>query len=328
MYTAQHRPRSRITALRRRCPVPQLRMVPDESVIIAMMTDFVRTTRSSGTRTSASEPGVMRDRGGCAVYHCTDSGEGCSGDRVRPADPARAQPAHPGRDGAVGGDHRRRDAAGELFSAPALAARFNVSATPVREAMLNLEKRGFVEAVRNKGFRVTGGQRGRPDRHRRRPAAARTAGHARAGRRGIRQDDPRRCGRWPSGSWPAPTPATWPGYLRADTEFHLALTALLGNRRLVQVVADLRAQTRLVGLAGLLGTEVLHAVLGRSTWNCWRPSNAATARRGAARCTGTSSTSSGGGPAATSRRLTLQTADGRRRPSTGVDAHPRSLPTD
>src|SRR5690606_8605969 len=31
---------------------------------------------------------------------------------------------------------------GELYSAPVLAARFQVSATPVREAMLNLEKRG------------------------------------------------------------------------------------------------------------------------------------------------------------------------------------------
>ena len=44
---------------------------------------------------------------------------------------------------------------GEVFSAPTLAVRFGVSATPVREAMLNLEKRGLVETVRNKGFRVT-----------------------------------------------------------------------------------------------------------------------------------------------------------------------------
>ena len=46
-------------------------------------------------------------------------------------------------------------APGTLLTVPTLAAQFNVSATPVREAMLNLEKRGFVEAVRNKGFRVT-----------------------------------------------------------------------------------------------------------------------------------------------------------------------------
>ncbi len=44
---------------------------------------------------------------------------------------------------------------GVVYSAPALAARFGVSATPVREAMLDLAKEGLVTAVRNKGFRVT-----------------------------------------------------------------------------------------------------------------------------------------------------------------------------
>src|SRR5580692_336000 len=43
---------------------------------------------------------------------------------------------------------------GAIYSAPALAERFGVSATPVREAMLDLVKDGFVEAVRNRGFRV------------------------------------------------------------------------------------------------------------------------------------------------------------------------------
>jgi DNA-binding GntR family transcriptional regulator len=43
---------------------------------------------------------------------------------------------------------------GEIYSAPALGERFNVSATPVREAMLDLVKEGFVEVVRNRGFRV------------------------------------------------------------------------------------------------------------------------------------------------------------------------------
>src|SRR5690606_29765528 len=42
-----------------------------------------------------------------------------------------------------------------LVSVPTLATQFDVSATPVREAMLELERRGFVEAVKNKGFRVT-----------------------------------------------------------------------------------------------------------------------------------------------------------------------------
>ena len=45
-------------------------------------------------------------------------------------------------------------APGELYSAPALGERFGVSATPVREAMLDLAKDGFVVAERNRGFRV------------------------------------------------------------------------------------------------------------------------------------------------------------------------------
>ena len=44
---------------------------------------------------------------------------------------------------------------GVLYSAPKLAAEFGVSATPVREAMLDLVSEGLVDVVRNKGFRVT-----------------------------------------------------------------------------------------------------------------------------------------------------------------------------
>ena len=44
---------------------------------------------------------------------------------------------------------------GEVYSAPALAGRFGVSATPVREAMLDLVREGLVDTVPNKGFRVT-----------------------------------------------------------------------------------------------------------------------------------------------------------------------------
>ncbi|NED12653.1 GntR family transcriptional regulator, partial [Streptomyces sp. SID9124] len=43
---------------------------------------------------------------------------------------------------------------GQVYSAPALGARFGVSATPVREAMQQLAVEGAVEVVPNRGFRV------------------------------------------------------------------------------------------------------------------------------------------------------------------------------
>lgn len=45
-------------------------------------------------------------------------------------------------------------APGELHSVNALATQFGVSRTPVREAMLQLERRGLVEVIRNQGFVV------------------------------------------------------------------------------------------------------------------------------------------------------------------------------
>ena len=45
--------------------------------------------------------------------------------------------------------------AGQVLTVPTLAEQFGVSATPVREAMLEMAKRGFVDPLRNKGYRVT-----------------------------------------------------------------------------------------------------------------------------------------------------------------------------
>jgi DNA-binding GntR family transcriptional regulator len=55
------------------------------------------------------------------------------------------------RDALVGGEMRP----GTVYSAPVLAERLGVSATPVREAMQQLAREGAVEVVHNRGFRVT-----------------------------------------------------------------------------------------------------------------------------------------------------------------------------
>lgn len=48
-------------------------------------------------------------------------------------------------------------------------------------------------------------------------------------------------------------------YLEADRRFHLDLLALAGNRRLVDIVGSLRAQTRLFGLPELAASGALVA---------------------------------------------------------------------
>lgn len=145
---------------------------------------------------------------------------------------------------------------GTLVTVPTLATQFEVSATPVREAMLDLEKRGFVEPVRNKGFRVT--HVGENDLREivqvrrwlevppirivadRFPADH--LGHYRAMADRIVE---------------AAAAADFPEYLAADTTFHLTLLELTGNARLVEMVGELRRQTRLVGLASLKDTVEL-----------------------------------------------------------------------
>lgn len=145
---------------------------------------------------------------------------------------------------------------GTLLTVPSLAAEFKVSATPVREAMLDLEGRGFVEPVRNKGFRVTEvGEEALRDIVEVRqllepPAMAELAT------------------RFPREELPAlealaqriidgAATGDLRAFLSADLEFHLTLIGMLGNRLLVDLVRDLRSRTRLVGLSSMLETKAL-----------------------------------------------------------------------
>ncbi|MEV6103915.1 GntR family transcriptional regulator [Streptomyces sp. NPDC051940] len=140
---------------------------------------------------------------------------------------------------------------GEVYSAPTLAARFGVSATPVREAMLDLVKEGLVDTVPNKGFRVTAVSEKQLDEYTHIRALieiptvvelARTAGRdSLEALRPVAQEIVE-----------AAAAGDLVAYVEADTRFHLGLLALAGNTHLVETVRDLRKRARLYGLTSLV----------------------------------------------------------------------------
>ncbi len=172
--------------------------------------------------------------------------------RARPS--MRGQVIHALRAALVTGQMRP----GEVYSAPALAARFGVSATPVREAMLELAKEGLVLAVPNKGFRV----REPSDRELDEiteirlllevPATAAVAGRA-------SPDELARLAPMARELVETARRGDLIGYVEQDRRFHLDLLALAGNQHLVTLVGELRWRSRLFGLQRLADTGGLAA---------------------------------------------------------------------
>ncbi|MEO3804816.1 GntR family transcriptional regulator [Nonomuraea sp. B1E8] len=158
----------------------------------------------------------------------------------------REQVAHALRAALITGEMRP----GVVYSAPVLAAQFGVSATPVREAMLDLAKEGLVEAVRNKGFRVTElSDRDLDELTEIRqlievPTVARLADSARA-------EEFERLRPTAEEIVSAGERGDLLAYVDADLRFHVELLALCGNAHLVSVVRDLRTRARLYGLSQL-----------------------------------------------------------------------------
>ena len=149
-------------------------------------------------------------------------------------------------------------APGSIHSAGALAERLGVSPTPVREAMLALVESGLVEVVPNRGFRVSVIDDEDLDEicalrmMLELPALAlviEQASDASLSELSMRVAELES----------AAADNDVAAFLVADRAFHLQLLALTGNRRLVRIVAELRDQTRIVGLQPLAAEEDLDA---------------------------------------------------------------------
>src|SRR6478735_2210330 len=140
---------------------------------------------------------------------------------------------------------------GKVYSAPFLAGRFGVSATPVREAMLDLTRENLVTIVPNKGFRVTEVDDATLDqvtqiRQLLEPPVVAQVTPV------IPEADLPELRRLAQKivSWAKASNLV--EYTEADRVFHLKLLSYAGNPRLVDLVSELRGQTRLLGLTGLL----------------------------------------------------------------------------
>ena len=147
-------------------------------------------------------------------------------------------------------------APGTLVSVPTLATQFVVSATPVREAMLDLEQRGFVASVRNKGFRVTAvSEQDLREIVELRQLVEAPAMRALAGRFPVESVT-----RWRSLAEQITlhiADANLSGFIECDRDFHLGLLSLHGNVRLVEMVRELRMQTRMVNLVRMTKSDEL-----------------------------------------------------------------------
>lgn len=145
---------------------------------------------------------------------------------------------------------------GQVLTVPTLAGEFGVSATPVREAMLNLARRGFLRPIRNRGFEVTEVSLDEL----RELTEVRMLLEAPPMRQVAGTLDE------PTVAWlretadhivTAARTAKFDEYLTSDTDFHLRILESTGNRKLVETVRELRQQTRLVGLVRLAETDAL-----------------------------------------------------------------------
>jgi DNA-binding GntR family transcriptional regulator len=145
---------------------------------------------------------------------------------------------------------------GSIHSAVSLAERLGVSPTPVREAMLELSRYGLVEVLPNRGFRVTViDDKDLDEIYQLRmmlevPAMEMVIAHATEAQLAALEQ--------PLAELEAAADNNdVPAFLLADRDFHLMLLEIAQNPRLVDIVAGLRDQTRIVGLRSLAEAGVL-----------------------------------------------------------------------
>lgn len=147
---------------------------------------------------------------------------------------------------------------GIVYSAPSLAGQLGMSATPVREAMLDLVKEGLVATVRNKGFRVVELADTELDELTELRMLIEVPTVRTIAERGLSAREHAELRRLAAAIERSAHDRDMIAHNRADLEFHSRLLAVLGNATLVQTVRSLRIRSRLYGMAALADAGRLH----------------------------------------------------------------------
>ena len=136
---------------------------------------------------------------------------------------------------------------GVVYSAPTMAAQLGMSATPVREAVLDLVKEGLVETVRNKGFRVVERADSELDDLTELRLLIEGPSIRKIAARGLDETENAELRELAEQIEHGAGALDLIAHNKADLEFHTRLLAVLGNAVLVETVRSLRMRSRLYG---------------------------------------------------------------------------------
>jgi len=135
----------------------------------------------------------------------------------------------------------------QLYSVPRLATELGVSATPVREALLDLAREGLLEPVRNRGFRVVSLSSNELNDIFAVRLLLEVPSIAEIARTGLSPPQLEQLRQLAAATKHAADGGNLIEFLEADRKFHIGLIAALGNKPLAELVEALRDRVRLHG---------------------------------------------------------------------------------
>ena len=135
----------------------------------------------------------------------------------------------------------------QLYSVPRLATDLGVSATPVREALLDLAREGLLEPVRNRGFRVVSLSSGELNDIFAIRLLLEVPSVAEIARARLSPTQIGQLRHLAEATKRAADDGNLIEFLETDRQFHIGLIATLGNKPLAELVETLRDRVRLHG---------------------------------------------------------------------------------